>query len=160
MQPEQPEPITTDISFNSNIDYTLDQTTSSYTVINRHDYMDRLHGFWLGQSIGNWTGLVTEMDKIGGPGPHGNFYTREDWGKPDQPAIWGEGKSSDLSSSIDFVFRGENEIWGADDDTDLEYIYQYSLFKNQTNEICCGGRYVIEAEGGGELGEKYRGHIT
>ena len=133
MQSDQPEPITIDIPFNSNIDYTLDQTTSSYTVINRHDYMDRLHGFWLGQSIGNWTGLVTEMDKIGGPGPHGEFYTREDWGKPDQPAIWGEGKSSDLSPSIDFVFRGENEVWGADDDTDLEYIYQYSLFKNQTS---------------------------
>jgi len=119
MQSEQLEPITTDIPFNSNIDYTLDHTTSSYTVINRHDYMDRLHGFWLGQSIGNWTGLVTEMDKIGGPGPHGDFYTREDWGKPDQPAIWGEGKASDLSPS--------------DDDTDLEYMYQFALFKNQTS---------------------------
>ena len=25
---------------------------------------DQWQGFWLGQSIGNWTGLVTEMDKI------------------------------------------------------------------------------------------------
>ena len=40
--------------------------------IDRERYMDRLHGFWLGQSIGNWTGLVTEMDKIGGDGPHGH----------------------------------------------------------------------------------------
>ncbi|MEC9250363.1 MAG: hypothetical protein VX501_06925 [Pseudomonadota bacterium] len=42
-------------------------------VLSRADYASRLHGFWLGQSIGNWTGLVTEMDKIGGDGPHGVF---------------------------------------------------------------------------------------
>ena len=83
---------------------------------------DQWQGFWLGQSIGNWTGLVTEMDKIGGDGEHGRFYTREDWGMPDQPAIWSE-TPSDISSNIDFVLRGPSEIWGADDDTDIEYIY-------------------------------------
>ena len=45
MQSEQPEPVSMGIPINSNIDYTLDQTASSYTVINRNDYMDRLHGF-------------------------------------------------------------------------------------------------------------------
>ena len=60
---------------------------SDTIVIDRAAYHDKLEGFWLGQSIGNWTGLVTGMDKIGGIGPQGRFYTREDWGGPDQPAI-------------------------------------------------------------------------
>ena len=34
--------------------------------VSRDDYAEKLHGFWLGQSIANWTGIVTEMDKIGG----------------------------------------------------------------------------------------------
>lgn len=101
-------------------------------VIDRERYADRMHGFWLGQSIGNWTGLVTEMDKIGGDGPHGEFYTREDWKGPDQPAIWGDGPS-DLSPTIDFVLRGPDEVWGADDDTDIEYIYQTALHARQTS---------------------------
>lgn len=97
-------------------------------VLSRADYVSRLHGFWLGQSIGNWTGLVTEMDKIGGDGPHGVFYTRADWGQPDQPAIWGEGQPSDISPVIDFVLRRPGETWGADDDTDIEYLYQEALY--------------------------------
>ncbi len=101
-------------------------------VISRADYVDKLHGFWLGQSIANWTGLVTEMDKIGGDGPHGQFYTRHDWGKADQPSIWGQGVPSDLSATIDFVFKDPGEVWGSDDDTDIEYIYQHLLDKHQT----------------------------
>ncbi|MCV9386480.1 ADP-ribosylglycohydrolase family protein [Reichenbachiella ulvae] len=98
-------------------------------VIDRAEYKQRLYGFWLGQCIANWTGLVTEMDKIGDIGEikTGDFYTRDDWGKPDQPSIWGQGIPSDLSSTIDFVFREEGEMWGADDDTDIEYMYQYLL---------------------------------
>ena len=45
-------------------------------VIDRADYADRLHGFWLGQSIANWTGLSTEMVKVAPP-----FFTDADWGK-------------------------------------------------------------------------------
>ena len=101
-------------------------------VIDRAKYAGRMHGFWLGQSIGNWTGLVTEMDKIGGDGPHGEFYTRADWNGPDQPAIWSDGPS-DLSPTIDFVLRGPDEVWGADDDTDIEYIYQAALHTHQTS---------------------------
>jgi hypothetical protein len=106
-------------------------------IISRDRYLDQLHGFWLGQCIANWTGLVTEMDKIGDIGDikTGAFYTREDWGKPDQPSIWGEGIPSDLSPTIDFVFRGKDEIWGADDDTDIEYMYQYLLKKNKTSNL-------------------------
>jgi hypothetical protein len=107
----------------------------AYLKISRDKYQDQLYGFWLGQCIANWTGLVTEMDKIGNIGAikTGDFYTREDWGKPDQPSIWGEGIPSDLSPTIDFVFRDTNEIWGADDDTDIEYMYQHLLYTNKTS---------------------------
>ena len=98
----------------------------SLLVLSRSEYKERLYGFWLGQCIANWTGLVTEMDKIGNIGDikTGDFYTMEDWGKPDQPNIWSK-DPSDLSSTIDFVFAGETDIWGSDDDTDIEYMYQY-----------------------------------
>ena len=98
----------------------------SVLVVSRLEYKEKLHGFWLGQCIANWTGLVTEMDKIGNIGDikTGDFYTMEDWGKPDQPNIWSK-DPSDLSATIDFVFAGETDIWGSDDDTDLEYMYQY-----------------------------------
>ncbi len=108
---------------------------SEYIVISRDKYHDQLYGFWLGQCIANWTGLVTEMDKIGNIGEikTGDFYTREDWGKPDQPSIWGEGIPSDLSETINFVFKDTLEIWGADDDTDIEYMYQHLLYTNQNS---------------------------
>ena len=98
-------------------------------------YANHLYGFWLGQCIANWTGLVTEMDKIGDVGEikTGAFYTRDDWGKPDQPSIWAEGVPSDLSPTIDFVFRDSGEVWGADDDTDIEYMYQHLLLTNRTS---------------------------
>ena len=99
--------------------------------ISREKYKDQLYGFWLGQCIANWTGLITEMDKIGIPidGKGEGFYTRDNWGKADQPNIWG---SNNLSSTIDFLFAVEDSIWGADDDTDIEYIYQELLLKHQT----------------------------
>ncbi len=104
-------------------------------IISRSEYANKLYGFWLGQCIANWTGLVTEMDKIGNIGDikTGDFYTRDNWGKADQPSIWADGVPSDLSPNIDFVFRGEGEIWGADDDTDLEYMYQHLLYTNKTS---------------------------
>ena len=102
--------------------------------ISRADYHNKLYGFWLGQCIANWTGLVTEMDKIGGDGPHGEFYTRNDWGQPDQPNIWTD-TPSELSASIDWVIVGEDGIWGADDDTDVEYMYQHLLLEHQTSVL-------------------------
>lgn len=104
------------------------------TGISRADYHDKLYGFWLGQSIANWTGLVTEMDKIGGEGSQGEFYTRESWGRPDQPAIWSD-QPSDLSETIDWVIMGEDGIWGADDDTDIEYMYQHLLLEHGTSVL-------------------------
>lgn len=122
-----------------NPEFTYRNFTPSGKVItvSRKQYADKLYGFWLGQCIANWTGLVTEMDKIGNIGEiqTGDFYTRKDWGKADQPNIWSPGKPSDLSPTIDFVFRGEQEVWGADDDTDIEYMYQHLLFTNKTSVL-------------------------
>jgi len=72
------------------------------------------------------------MDKIGGEGPHGTFYTRESWGQPDQPSIWSE-EPSDLSATIDWVIESEDSTWGADDDTDIEYMYQHLLLEHDTS---------------------------
>ena len=60
------------------------------------------------------------MDKIGNIGSikTGAFYTRDNWGKPDQPNIFeGGGLTGNFSPTIDFIFKNEGEIWGADDDT-------------------------------------------
>ncbi|HSG97551.1 MAG TPA: ADP-ribosylglycohydrolase family protein [Woeseiaceae bacterium] len=102
--------------------------------ISRAAYLDQLEGFWLGQCIANWTGLVTEMDKIGGDGAAGRFYTRDDWGGPDEPNIWSQ-EISPLSSTIDWVYERPDGIWGADDDTDIEYLYQHLLLTHQTSML-------------------------
>ena len=109
----------------------------SDNIISRADYKNNLYGFWLGQCIANWTGLVTEMDKIGNIGEikTGDFYTRDDWGELDQPSIWGQGIPSDLSENIDFVFVDEDDVWGSDDDTDIEFMYQHLLYTNKTSML-------------------------
>jgi hypothetical protein len=126
-----------DLFFDTQLSYKNYTPKASDIVISREKYSDKLIGFWLGQCIANWTGLVTEMDKIGNIGDikTGEFYTRKDWGKPDQPSIWGEGLPSHLSPTIDFVFRDEDSVWGADDDTDIEYMYQYLLYSNKTSVL-------------------------
>lgn len=105
--------------------------------IDRKAYYEKLQGFWLGSCIANWTGLVTEMDKVGNIGEikTGDFYTRNDWGKPDLPSIWAQGVPSNLSPTIEFVFAGQDSIWGADDDTDIEYLYQELLLKHQVSML-------------------------
>ena len=107
----------------------ISENESSLIQISRAEYSEKLYGFWLGQSIANWTGLITEMDKIGNIGEikTGDFYTRNDWGKKDQRSIW-EDESIDKSDiKIDYVLKDKAESWGADDDTDIEYMYQYLL---------------------------------
>ncbi|MDG1751938.1 MAG: ADP-ribosylglycohydrolase family protein [Thalassotalea sp.] len=98
--------------------------------ISRADYQEKLHGFWLGQNIANWTGLITEMDKVGTPETM-PFYTDEDWGSKDLKAMWGEYVPH--SNTIDFYFGNKGEPWGADDDTDIEYMYHYLHEKHQTS---------------------------
>ena len=105
--------------------------TKDSIYINRTSYLEQLEGFWLGTSIANWTGLVTEMDKIGNTNDISTlpFYTREDWGQMDKPAIWDGENISQISNTIDFVLRTPGELWGADDDTDIEYMYQHLILK-------------------------------
>ncbi len=89
-------------------------------------YADQLHGFWLGQSIANWTGIVTEMVRTSPP-----FYTDEDWGKPAEPSVWGF--YAPHTSRIDYYLTEKGKVWGADDDTDIEYMYQHLLSTHQTS---------------------------
>ncbi len=74
------------------------------TTINRTAYQDSLRGFWLGVSIANWTGLPTENDRADFP-----FYTDEDFGP----------------GKFDYVL--DPDPWGADDDSDIEYVYQHAI---------------------------------
>jgi len=104
--------------------------TSQYWQVSRSAYQDKLHGFWLGQSIANWTGLITEMDKVGTPATM-PFYTDEDWGSNDLPAVWGQGVPH--SDTINFFFVHNKQLWGSDDDTDIEYMYQYLHEVHQTS---------------------------
>ena len=118
-----------------NLDYNEYSPKGNEIILSRTEYLNKLKGFWLAQCIANWTGLVTEMDKIGNIGElkTGNFYTREDWGKKDQPKY---GRSTqEISRNIDFVFEGKDGIWGADDDTDIEYIYQHLVYTNKTSKL-------------------------
>jgi len=65
---------------NPDLTYNKYKSNTTDKLINREHYYDKLQGFWLGTCIANWTGLVTEMDKIGNIGElkTGNFYTRKD----------------------------------------------------------------------------------
>ena len=113
------------------------QSATSALIVDKADYQQAMYGFWLGQSIANWTGLVTEMDKIGNLGDikTGDFYTSKNWGQADQPSIWGQGIPSNLSTNIDFVFAENNQPWGSDDDTDIEFMYQVLLDRHETAEL-------------------------
>ena len=112
----------------------VDETSQNTISISVDEYRDKLQGFWLGQCIANMTGLVTEMDKIGNIGEikTGKFYTSKDWGKLDQPSIFSPNKPSELSKTIDFVFE-QDGMWPADDDTDIEYMYQELLLNYKTS---------------------------
>jgi hypothetical protein len=112
-------------------DNSIEQEKPHYWQVSRSGYQDKLHGFWLGQSIANWTGLVTEMDKVGSPETM-PFYTDKDWGSKDLPAIWGEGVPH--TDRINFYFVKQGQPWGADDDTDIEYMYQY-LYESQQSSL-------------------------
>ena len=100
-----------------------------YFIISKKEYKDKLEGFWLGQSIANWTGIITEMDKIGTPidGKGEGFYVYDDWGKKDEPSIW---SNNSMFNTIDFNLALSDSVWGSDDDTDIEYMYQELILEN------------------------------
>ena len=103
-------------TINNDIQAKVYNSRSTELIISRARYVDQLQGFWLGQCIANWTGLITEMDKIEAP-----FYTDNNWGKPDQPNIWGH-YLPNSNKMIDYFFINEGSAWYADDDTDIEYM--------------------------------------
>ena len=113
----------------------LNKEEQAFIKISKENYQDQLEGFWLGQLIANWTGLITENDKIGNIGEikTGDFYTREDWGKTDQRSIWEDDSVDKSNIKIDYILKSEDEIWGSDDDTDIEYMYQYLQNFYKTN---------------------------
>ena len=125
---------TSEVVEDVNLKYKEYTPSGNEIIISRADYYNKLKGFWLAQCIANWTGLVTEMDKIGNIGEFktGNFYTRNDWGKKDLPKYNRKGKPD---RNIDFVFEGDDGMWGADDDTDIEYIFQHLLYTNKTSKL-------------------------
>ena len=96
-------------------------------ILSRSKYMKQLQGFWLTQCIANWTGLITEMDKIEPP-----FYTDENWDGPDERNIWGNFIST-TDTIIEYYFVGNGEAWAADDDTDIEYMYQHLMDVNNVS---------------------------
>jgi hypothetical protein len=103
-----------------------------FNKISRSGYTESLQGFWLGQNIGNWTGLITEMDKVGTPETL-PFYTDDDWAGQDLPAYWGEGVPH--TKTIDFYFEKSGVPWGSDDDTDIEYMYAHLLDYHKTSKL-------------------------
>ena len=98
-------------------------TAQSELVINRDDYADRMVGFWLAQSIANWTGLQTENRRAVPP-----FYTDGNWAAPapDTDPAFG-------TLRVDFVFN--TPVWNADDDTDIEYVYLHLLDQHATHQL-------------------------
>jgi hypothetical protein len=122
-----------DVLQDVNLKYKEYTPTGNEIVISRAEYLNKLKGFWLAQCIANWTGLVTENDKIGNIGEFRteDFYTREDWGKKDELNLRG----NSVDRNIDFVFEGTDGIWGADDDTDIEYMYQHLVYTNKTSKL-------------------------
>ena len=122
-----------DVLQDVNLKYKEYTPTGNEIVISRAEYLNKLKGFWLAQCIANWTGLVTENDKIGNIGEFRteDFYTREDWGKKDELNLRG----NSVDRNIDFVFEGKDGIWGADDDTDIEYMYQHLVYTNKTSKL-------------------------
>ena len=72
------------------------------------------------------------MDKVG-TAETMPFYTDEDWGKPDLKAMWGEYVPH--ASTIDFYFEPQGQPWGADDDTDIEYMYLHLMDQHNTSKL-------------------------
>lgn len=81
---------------------------SAQVELDRADFADHLRGMWLAESIANWTGLRGEGQRTSPP-----FATDADWG-------------TDLGRGVtEFVV--DPDPWGADDDTDIEYVYAQAV---------------------------------
>ena len=94
----------------SELNATITHDTKEVFTLSRTEYKDKLKGFWLGSCIANWTGLPTENRRTDFP-----FFTDADFGSGEK---------------YDYVL--DQDPWGADDDTDIEYVYQHAIeqYKN------------------------------
>jgi hypothetical protein len=118
--------------FDAELIYPAYQVKPTDIVLSRAHYVDKLYGFWLAQNIANWTGLITEMDKVGTPETM-PFYVDGDWGSADLKSMWGEFVPH--ADTIDFYLLERGNPWGADDDTDMEYMYQHLLDSHNTSVL-------------------------
>jgi hypothetical protein len=108
------------------LDHSQSEIKGNFQSVSRTEYHEKLQGFWLGQCIANWTGLRTEMGRTKAP-----FYTDKDWGTMNGRKHW-ETKRPQM---IEYVLVEKGDVWGADDDTDIEYIYQDALEVNETSVL-------------------------
>lgn len=107
------------IPASSDLDYPEYNKMPGDIALSRSAYYLGLKGFWLGQCIANFTGLTTEGMRNEKP-----FYTEANWGEI--------GKDG---STIEFVLADSDGVWNADDDTDIEYMYQEAMLGNQTSKL-------------------------
>ena len=89
-------------------------------------------GFGWGKVLEIGPVLSPEMDKVGTVTTL-PFYTDNDWGAADQKAMWGEYVPH--ADRIDFYFERKGTPWGADDDTDIEFMYLYLLHSTQSSQL-------------------------
>lgn len=94
-------------------------------------YAERLRAMWLGQCIGNWTGLLTEGLRTERP-----FFTDADWGS----------RRGRDGARIDLVVP---DPCPADDDTDIEYVYLHLMSE--------AGSPFLSAE---QIRDGWRAHIN
>ena len=52
------------ILINENFEYKQYSPSSTDMILSRSKYANKLYGFWLGQCIANWTGLVLSLIHI------------------------------------------------------------------------------------------------
>lgn len=90
----------------------LSDHQAALLTLGEAEYLDKLRAMWLAQCLANWTGRVTEGVRTSPP-----FFTDADWGTV-------QGDPQQNGGLIDFVIQTP---WGADDDTDIEYIYLHAM---------------------------------
>lgn len=91
---------------------TAAQLAHAQIQVTESAYAEKLRGMWLAQCIANWTGLRTEGVRNAPP-----FFTDADWG------------TTVNGQTVNFVTN--QSPWGADDDTDIEYVYLHALSNAQ-----------------------------
>jgi len=79
-------------------------------TIDRTAYLDRMAALWMGESIANWTGLITEGRVNNEP-----YLTDDDWDQSFEHS-----RPGSAEGVLSFNFQ---DPWLSDDDTDIEYIY-------------------------------------